>query len=275
MIGNMRLVLGGCLLTSAALWSPNLNAAVLEEFLFDDDAGTAIEAAANSAVPTHLFDVDADLVDVTTNGLGQLDASLKANNDFGTTYVDADDVAVGSLYGVLDFSYAFDSATLDAAENEEVRISFIQFDPRSTFVTTEFEFQREDDDTVTLLGNGVGDGATDIDPVVVPNAASVLAVLAADLDKDVYQVHYSLDGGASFTTIGTGLLDPTRGFGSLRLTLNNDLSNDSVLIDSITLLDTNPYPGLIADISTIPEPASASLLACGVLLSMRRRRPAC
>ncbi len=256
-------------LTGACTWGGYASAAILEDVPFDDVAGTAIEAAANAAT-AHQFDVDADLAGVTTNGSGQLDASLKSNVDFGSTYIDSDDIATGRLWGVMELTWDFDAGSLDTAENEEIRLSLIQFDPRSTFVTAEFEIQREDDNTVTIFGNGVGTGSSDTASanLSMTQSTNFIAIVAVDLDVDVMEVYYSDDNGASFTTLGGGALDPARGVGSLRMVLNNDLSQDSVLIDRVYLTDMNPYPNLIAD---IPEPGTAAMLGLGALAMMRRR----
>lgn len=252
--------------TSAGIISDLASATILEDFHFDDASGTVLTAAANSA-SSHLWDEDVDTVDVKTNGSGQLDASLKANVEFGTNYIDTAGFSGGRVLGVMELTWDFDSGTLDTAENEEIRISLIQFDPRSTFVTTEWEIQREDDNTVTILGNGVGTGATDLGPVVLnggslTQSSKFIAVVDANLTKSTYQIHYSNDGGTSFTSLGTGDLDPTRGIESLRMTLNNDLSGDSVLIDRVYL-------------AYIPEPASGLLMTLGLALAAvwsRRRR---
>jgi hypothetical protein len=240
------------------------NATIVEEFLFDDASGTKIPAAANN-VTSHLWDDDADNVDVETNGLGQLNASLKDNVEFGTNYVDSRDFSSGRIFGVMELTWDFQS-TLDAAENEEIRISLIQFDPRSTFVTAEWEIQREDDDTLTILGNGVGTGATDLGPDVLnggslTQSTKFIAVVDANLTTDTYQVHYSSDGGTSFTTMGTGALDPSRGIASMRMTLNNNLAGDNVLIDRVYM-------------AYIPEPSTVVLMSLGLALAAawRRRR---
>ena len=264
------------LLTVTAIgWSGAAQAAILEDVPFNDAAGTAIQDAVNVATG-HQFDVDADLVDVKTNGLGQLDASLKANNDFGTTYIDIDPVldevfTSGRFWGVMELTWDFDELSLDTAENEEIRLSLIQFSPRSTFVTAEMEIQREDDNTLTILGNGVGTGATDISPIGInmTQTQTFIAIIAVDLDADVMELYFSDDAGASFSIHTGGTLDPARGIGSLRLTLNNDLSQDSVLIDRIYLTDQNPYP---SQIPNVPEPSSALLLGLGGLALCRKPR---
>lgn len=268
-LGFLGATLPVCL--SAAIASADIatdlsNATILEEFLFDDASGTALTAAANN-VTGHLWDEDTDTVDVTTNGSGQLDASLKNNVDFGTNYVDNDTLtpANGRIFGVMELTWDFRS-TLDPAENEEIRISLIQNDPRSTFIVAEWEIQREDDDTLTILGNGVGTGATDLGPVLL-NGGSLsqtdkfIAVVDANMGTDKYFIHYSSDGGASFTTLGPADLDPDRNtIESLRMTLNNDLANDHVLIDRVYLA------------SLVPEPTTGMLLVVGLLPGLLRRR---
>lgn len=260
------------------LGSPNVHAGIaddlaaatiVEEFLFDDAVGTTLDMAANN-VTANLFDMDADTADVVTTGSGQLNASLKNNVDFGTNYVDNATLtpSVGRVLGVMELQWNFQSV-LDPAENEEIRISLIQEDPRSTFVVAEWEIQREDDDTLTILGNAVGTGSTDLGPVVLNGGSlsqtgdNFIAVIDADMGSDQYWVHFSSDGGASFTTLGPGALDPDRNtIESLRLTLNNDLFNDRVLIDRI-------YLATIA----VPEPATLMSFLAGALgLVLVRRR---
>lgn len=252
-------------------------AAIIEDFRFDDPAGTAVESAANSAAGGNHFDVDADLVAVTTNGSGQLDASLKANNALGTTYVDlSPDPASGSLYAVMALRYAFDAGSLDTQENEEIRIGLMAADPRSTLTTAELQIRREDDNTVSLFGNAVGSGSLDTSGATLglAQAETMIAVLALGLDEARLQTSYSLDGGISFTTLSDGQLDPTRAVASMRLTLNNDLSQDQVLIDRVFLSDTNPFPGLVPNVQTVPLPAAAWLFlsALGGLGWIGRRR---
>lgn len=251
-------------------------AAILEDFRFDDAMGTTIPAVANAAGSGHLFDVDADLSAVATDGAGRLDASLKANNAFGSTYVDlAPNVSSGSLYAVMELSYAFDVNTLDTAENEEIRLGFIQFDPRSTFVTGEFEIQREDDNTVSLFGNAVGSGAVDTNTATLglTQLERMIVVLALDLDADLLDLSYSLDAGLSFTRLDQGMLDPSRGVGSLRMVLNNDLSGDGVRIDRVYVADADPFAVRLSNqAGDLPVPGSGWLLLLPALaLGLRRR----
>lgn len=208
---------------------------IVEDFQFDDPSGTTIPSLINSAGTGHTFDADADTSTVATNGSGQLNASLKNNTDFGSNYFDNDTFvpSIGRVFGVFDLTWNFLS-DLDPSENEEIRFTFIQFDPRSTFVVAEMEISRTDNDEIEIIGNGVGTGATDLGPVTLSKNQSdtFISVLDIDMENDVYSVFYSTDGGLNFNTLGVGDLDPTRDtIDSTRLVLNNDLSNDNVLFD--------------------------------------------
>ncbi|MEQ8849979.1 hypothetical protein [Botrimarina sp.] len=239
-----RLLLGAALL--AALAAPrSAEAVIFEDFLFDDTAGTPLTSVVNSANPGNQWDEDTDTIDVVTNGLGQLDASLKANTGFGTNYIDINPgITSGLIYGVLELTWDFQS-TLDPAENEEIRISFTNNDPRGTEITSEFRITRNDSNTLDLQGVANGSGAAGIASTVI-NGGSLtqtdkfLAILATDLTNDTYEVLYSNNGGSSFQTIGSAPINADRGIEAVRLTLNNDLSGDNVLIDRFYLADELP-----------------------------------
>jgi|GEM_PF-1674819 len=257
-------ILTSCLNLSADIISDLSSSTIIEEFLFDDVLGTAYNTSVNNVSPGNLLSTDSDLSGVATDGSGNLNASVKSNTDFGSTLVDTADLTSGRIFGVMELTWNFQSI-LDTAQNEEIRLSLIS--GGTSTVLAEFEIQREDDDTVSLFGNGVGTGATDIAAVTL-NGGSLLqadtfiGVIEADLDLDTYSVYYSVNGGTSFTTLGTGDTDPSRDLDKLRIVLNNDLSNDNVLLERVYF-------------STIPEPSSLVLILTATLglgLSALKRR---
>ncbi len=239
------------------------NATIVEEFLFDDVEGTGYAAAANNAGTGHLLTpVGSDFLNgVATNGAGALDGSLKSNVSFGTATVDNADILSGRVLGVMELTWNFTSA-LDTAENEEIRLSILN--AGTSTVTAEFEIERNDFDQLEIFGTAVNGSSI---PAVILNGGSLLqsqkfiAVVDVNLDTDRYFVHFSSDGGGSFTTIGPGNIDPVRIGEKLRFGLNNDLSDDNVLIDRIYL-------------ATIPEPSSLGLGILGMisLLAIGQRR---
>ena len=243
------------------------NATIIEEFLFDDAAGTGIPAAANNAGTGHLFDVDSGgggdaNVDVVTNGAGQLNASLKNNPDFGTNYVDNDDITTARVLTVMELTWDFNTAVFDPDEHEEVRLGLINGAPRGSQITAQFFMERLDVSTWNIRGSSGGSGTTipgvDISP---SQTTKFIAVTDANLDTDEYFIHFSADAGTSFTTIGPGTIQSDRTAQSMRMVLNNDLLGDNILIDRVYL-------------AVIPEPGTMGLLVMGLatLMAGRGRR---
>lgn len=242
---------------------------ILVDFRFNDAPGTQIQGAANSGSVAGMFDADADNNSVVTNGAGQLDASGKANTDFGTNYVDIPAISTGRVIGLFEVAWAFNENVYDPAQDEEFRMTLISFDPRSTFVTAETFFQRNSATEVTLYGNGVGTGASDTPDTVFGSRGNLLTLIDADLDGDVFELFYSTDSGASFISGGTGTLDPTRGVDSIRLVINEDFSDDSLLIERFAVSAVAPPQprGSVPDGGTT---AFLGLLAFGGLGVLRR-----
>lgn len=228
-----------------AAFAPRAEAIIFEDFLFDDTAGTLITGVTNTANPGNLFSEDADSIEVATNGLGQLDGSLKANTGFGTNFLDIEPALTsGTVFGVMELTWDFQS-TLDTAENEEIRLSLINNNPTGTEITGEFRIVRNDSDQLIINGQAGGTGSSDL-PDTLLNGGSLaqtdkfIAVVAADLDNSTYEILYSNDAGASFLSAGTGNSAPGRIVESMRMTLNNDLSGDNLLIDRFYLADALP-----------------------------------
>jgi len=232
----------------AAVSAQPTRAEIFEEFLFNDPAGTHIPDAANTGTGGHQFDTDEGTggdanADVVTNGLGQLNASLKNNDFFGTNYSDTDNITSGRVFGVMELTWDFQSVFNPSAD-EEIRITLTNNDPRGTQVTAQVEIQRTGTSTINI--NGVastsGEGATNIAdfPLNITQSAKFIALVDADLDNDVYSVLFSDDAGSSFTSIGSGSLAPTRIVNAMRFVLNEDFVGDNVLIDRVYLTDVNP-----------------------------------
>lgn len=238
----------------------DFNAATLvTDFQFDDAAGTPIEGTLNSADPTAPFDGDADFAGAATNGMGQFSAVGKDNTDFGSTYSDLAAIDSGRVLALFDVSWEFDESIYDESQDEEFRLSLIRFDPRSTFVTAETFFTRTSATEVELVGNAVGTDSADTPSVSFGSSGSLLTILDVDLDASTFELFYSTDDGASFLSTGAGELDPSRGIESVRLVINEDFSNDSLLIERFA-------------VATIPEPTCCMMLLAGGLMLAGRRQ---
>lgn len=231
---------------------------IITDFTFDDAIGTEIPDLANSGTLSDPFDTDGDTAGVVTNGSGQLDVSTKANTAFGSHYVDLPTLSSGRVIGLLDVSWEFDESVYDPSQDEEFRLTLVRDDPRSTFVTAEIFFQRTSATEVTLFGNGVGTGSMDSPDILLGSSGDLLTLIDVDLDNDVFELWFSADDGASFTSGGTGSIDPSRGIESVRLVLNEDFSDDSLLIERFAV--------------SIPEPTTALLAGLALTgLSLRSR----
>lgn len=225
-------------------------AVIFEEFLFDDGEGTPVEGVVNNVNPGNMFDADTASTNVATNGLGQLDLSMKDNDDFGTHFVDIEPALTsGIIYGVMELTWDFQSA-LDTTQNEEIRLSFTNNAPRGTEITAEFQIVRDDSNQMVINGMANGTGSTDLPntPIVgsgLVQSTKFISVVAADLDNDSYEILYSTNAGVSFLSAGIRSLSPDRVVEAFRLGLNNDFVNDNVLIDRVYITDELPIVGEI------------------------------
>lgn len=243
--------LGVADLARASILTEFNNATLVADFQFDDALGTPIESTANSVDPLALWDTDADFGGAATNGAGQFDAVGKNNTELGTVYVDTPSISSGVVYALFDVSWSFDESIYVGAQDEEFRLSLIQFDPRSTFVTAETFFTRTSATEVELYGNAVGTGATDTPDLVLGSSGDLLTILRADLGSSTFELFYSADDGLTFSSAGSGVLDPTRGIESIRFVLNEDFSNDGLTVDRIAF-------------AYVPEPMATTLALLGV-----------
>ena len=235
------LVAAACLLAAGSA-----EAIIFEDFTFDDPAGTLIPDLANSTNPGSQFTEDDDTLDVATNGLGQLDASLKANEGFGTNFLDVEPALTsGTIFGVMELTWDFAPVLNPGEVEEQVRISLINNNPTGTEITGEFRIVRTASNEIAINGQAGGTGSSDL-PNTVLNGGSLtqtdkfIAVVAANLDDSTYEILYSNDAGASFLSAGVGQSASGRIVESMRMTLNNDLSADNVLIDRVYLADELP-----------------------------------
>ncbi|MEM9764089.1 MAG: hypothetical protein AAF968_16535 [Pseudomonadota bacterium] len=260
-----------CFMVSLAALPVDARATVLDDFnagqlitdfQFSDASGTAIEDTLNSAAPGQPFDSDADFSNSATNGLGQFDANGKDNDNFGTVYSDVDPITSGRIIGLMELSWAFDESTYDPTEPEQVRQTLIGEDPRSDQVTAQILLERTAADEFSLTGTALGTGATSTGATVFSAAGSLIVLIDVNLDTDSYELFYSADDGANVFSGGTGSIDANRIVESIRFVLNNDFSQDVLLVDRFA----------VALAGQVPLPATALPLALALLLLGARAR---
>ncbi|MEN1678662.1 MAG: M14 family zinc carboxypeptidase [Planctomycetota bacterium] len=228
-------------------------AVVFEEFLFNDTAGTPVQSVASNVNPGSFFTADEDSSSVVTNGLGQLDLGPKNNGNRGQHFADIEPgVTTGTVFGVMELTWDFQSP-LDTSNNEELRITLINNAPTGIEVTAEFRLVRNDSNQMVITGRAFGSGATAISdsPLIgsgLTQTDKFIAVVAADLDNDTYELLYSADAGANFVSGGVGVIDSTRVVESFRMEFNNDFVGDNVLIDRVYVADEL---SIVPDINTL------------------------
>jgi hypothetical protein len=251
------------------------NAALIEEFLFNEPMSSPLTSAVNSVPGGHAWadDLQGDLAGTSINGSGQYSLAAKTNNELGTALVNnAPDITTGMIYGVMELTWDFDPASLNTAENEEIRLTIINLNTAgSSSVTGEFAIIRQDNNTVDFSGVAVGTGSSNIaaSPLSMTQSTKFIGVVGVNLDSNIYSVYFSNDAGASFTSLIGGAIDPARIGAQIRMVLNNDLSQDDVLIDRVALYTHNPYQGLILG---VPEPSSVALVILSSLAILGSRR---
>lgn len=262
-------------IAAAYLCSQGAHAALIAEFLFNSPPNSPITSATNSVLggATWADDLQGDLSGAVTNGSGQYSLAGKSNNELGTAHLNnTPDITSGVIYGVMDLTWDFDAASLNTAENEEIRLTIINLNTAgSSSVTAEFAIIRQDNNVLEFSGAAIGTGSSNIAAVPLSNTQSTkfIGVVGVNLDTNVYSVYFSDDAGSSFTSLVGGTIDAARIGAQLRMVLNNDLSQDDILIDRVALYTHNPYSGLIAG---VPEPSTAALVALAVFTIVGLRR---
>ena len=249
---------------SADIISDLASATIIEEFLFDDAAGTTIADTVNSANAAHPFSSDSDTTGVLTNGLGQLDASLKDNTGFGTNFIDIDDITEGRILLGMELTWDFSTSVFDAGEIDEIRLTLTNNPPNGSQITAQMEIQRNSLTELELNSSATGgDNFSSTSILNFTQPTNFHMLLDVNLDTDMYTAYYSDDAGASYSSLGTGGINPTRIGAAVRMVLNNDLSDDNILIDRVFLA------------VAVPEPSTFLLACLSVPLFAGRRKISC
>lgn len=269
---NVRIIGRLAVLTALMLQASGTGqAAILEDFQFNDANNTSLASAANSA-SSHMWIEDTDHAPTIQVLNGKLNI-VKNNTDFVTEGLEINDVSSGVLWMVAEFSdWAILGNAPDGNNVEEVRFGFMATDdlvpPPSSTVLAEMMISRNfAANQFQLSGTALGAAGTNIAGTtinLVQNSPFTMA-MRVNQDSNTYSIFYR-NGANPFQLAGTGNLEPSRDALIARMTINNfigDESGEFVNLDRFYITDMNP----------IPEPATLSLIAfaVGPLLIARRR----
>jgi hypothetical protein len=256
------------------VWGVAADAAILEDFQFNDANGTSLANAANSASP-HMWIEDTDHLPTIQVQNGRLNI-IKNNTDFVTEGLEIDDVSSGRLWMVAEFSdWAILGSAPDGANVEEIRFGFMGTSdlvpPPSSTVVAEMMISRNfDSNQFQISGTALGAGGTNIAPAPINLVQSSPFTMAMGVDQDsnTYSIFYR-SGGGPYSLLGTGNLEPTRDALITRMTINNfigDEAGEFANLDRFYITNTTP--------EGIPEPASLVLAGWAALALSGWRRTA-
>lgn len=245
---------------SADIISDLAAASIIEEFEFDDAIGTTIADTFNSGSAANPFSSDSDTVGVTTNGSGQLNASLKNNTGFGTNFIDLNDITTGRILLGMELTWDFSTSIYDAGEPDEIRLTLTNNAPNGSQITAQMQIVRNSLTELELNSSATGGDAFSSTSVLsFTQSTNFTMLLDVNLDTDMYTAYYSDDDGVTYASLGTGGINPTRIGAAIRMVLNNDLSDDNILIERVFLA------------VAVPEPSALLLTSFGATLMAVRR----
>lgn len=230
------------------------SAAILEDFTFNDSAGTTLDLAANVARPGNNWFVDPDVTDTATNGIGSL-RIRNATTALESNYLDIVNITTGKAWLVVEMAgWSFNTDTLnpanfDPTNLEQVRFGFLNNDnnpPSGSTLTGQFQIERNSGGGVQLIGNTAGAGSTNIaGSYALTNNRSTPFTVALEVDVtdtiETYTVYYK-DGAATFAPLGTGTNVAGRNANSIRFAISDSFAGDGEFFDinRVYLTDVSP-----------------------------------
>jgi len=272
LMSRTRRIFGLLLALAAGLTIPNCtNAAILEDFLFNDANGTTLDAVENSANPGNNWLVHANTVESAAfNGsyrINKQSATAQASNA-----LDIANVSTGKIWLVTEMAGWSYTAT-PSSPSERVRFAFMDNnDPPAagnSTVTAEANIDR-DGSGLVLRGEALtaAGGATNIASTYalpLTRTTPFTFVLELNKDSDQYSIYYK-DNTDPYQLLGTGNLGTStnnpgdRDGNSLRFAFTGTFGDTGEYFDvnRLYLTDTNPI-----DVPVDPVTLTLEILSNG------------
>lgn len=231
------------------------NAAIFEDFLFNEPNGTLLSDVENSANLGNNWLVHANTVESTTFN-GSFRVNKQSQTGQAANSLEIANIVSGKAYLVVDVAGWSYTATV-SSPMERMRFAFLDNDPAvagGSTVTAEMNIDRLGS-ALTLRGEALGNGSTALlgTQYSLPLVQNNPLKLVLELDKDLnrYSVYYQ-DGSNPIGTLGTGNLGERsagviRDGRSLRFAFTGTYGDTDEFfdVDRIYLTDTNPLSGVV------------------------------
>lgn len=243
--------------TCLACSTAPLTAAVtlLEDFQFEDTAGTTLPSVANDAGTASFSGAAAN---VATDNAGNLEFTVGADAS-DNVFRNAALTTQGATTGVYELAFSF-SGSIAGGDATGANVGFGIRDDAATDVDL-FIVRLHRQSSTLRLQTRIGNTNTNLENFGTTSVTNLTVRAVFNLDTDTMDVFWNNNGAGEQSSLGIAINDGE--LDMLRLASNTNTtdwgSSDVVDVGYLTL-------------SSVPEPSSAALLGLGGLALILRRR---
>lgn len=234
-------------------------AAIFEDFQFNDPNGTQLIDTTNSGTNGDDWDVDADLSNSSV-----LNGVFRVQNDndlFATNFLDIPNITSGQAWIVAEIAgWNFATGTANTAdfnpgELEQIRFDFLDNDggeQGGSTVTAEAVIGRNSSGGLEVTGTALGGGTPiSASPLSLSQSDPYTFVLKLDKDANSYEI-LANNNNQGFASLGVGSISSTRDGNSVRFVVNNNFGGVGEFFDLDRLYVTTDDPtGVVASALTL------------------------